>query len=184
MTRRAPTPRLVQVHVHLATAADIPALHVLIESAYRGESAMAGWTHEADLLGGQRTDVEALADIIAHPKQNLLMMEREAGPVGCVCVEDKGAGRAYLGMLTVSPTQQAAGLGRALLDAAERFARETLHAHTMEMTVITLRTELIAWYARRGYGDTGRRAPFPLDDPRFGLPKRRDLEFAVLAKAL
>ena len=47
-----------------ATAADIPALHALIESAYRGEVSRAGWTTEADLLDGQRTDPDDLADNI------------------------------------------------------------------------------------------------------------------------
>lgn len=166
-----------------ATVPDIPALHALIESAYRGESAKAGWTHEADLLGGQRTDVEALAEIIADPAQTLIVAVEDGAPVGCVCVADKGEGRGYLGMLTVRPTLQAAGLGRALLAEAERHAR-SFGARVMEMTVIESRTELVAWYERRGYSDTGRRAPFPLDDPRFGLPKTRDLEFVILAKDL
>ena len=54
----------------------------------------------------------------------------------------------------------------------------------MEMTVIANRGELIAWYERRGYVLTGERRPFPLDDPRFGLPKTRDLAFVVLEKPL
>jgi hypothetical protein len=52
------------------------------------------------------------------------------------------------------------------------------------MTVIAQRAELIAWYERRGYRLTGERRPFPKTDPRFGLPKRDDLEFVVLAKPL
>ena len=78
---------------------DIEALHALVEGAYRGESAKRGWTHEADLLGGQRTD-------------------------------------------------------------------------------------LIAYYERRGYSRTGEHRPFPHDDPRFGRPKSPELEFAVLRKSI
>jgi predicted N-acetyltransferase YhbS len=176
------------VRVRAATSADIPALHALIESAYRGESAKRGWTHEADLLGGQRTDAEALAAIVADPKQTLLVGENEAGAMaGCVLVADKGerAGEriAYLGLLTVSPELQAGGLGRALVAAAEALARG-FGAEMMEMTVIKQRRELIDWYLRRGYALAGREEPFPLDDPRFGLPKTRDLAFVVLAKPL
>ena len=40
--------------MRVASAADAPALVDLINSAYRGESSKAGWTTEADLLGGQR----------------------------------------------------------------------------------------------------------------------------------
>jgi GNAT superfamily N-acetyltransferase len=91
-------------------------------------------------------------------------------------------GRGYLGLLTVEPTLQAAGLGRRLIAAAEDCAR-AFGAKAMEMTVIASRGELIAYYERRGYALTGERRPFPLDDPRFGLPKTRDLEFVVLEKA-
>jgi hypothetical protein len=77
--------------IRAATEADIPALHALIEGAYRGDSAKAGWTHEADLLGGQRTDPEALADISRDPKQTLLVLIRDGDMLGCVLVADKGA---------------------------------------------------------------------------------------------
>lgn len=171
----------------VAHAADIAAAHALIESAYRGESAKRGWTHEADLLGGQRTDATALAEIVADPSQTLLLAEEDGALVGCVLVVDKdereGARVGYLGMLTVAPDLQGGGLGRRLLDAAEAHARG-FGAHVMEMTVIESRRELIDWYVRRGYHDTGRREPFPLDDPRFGLPKTRELAFIVMAKAL
>lgn len=168
----------------IAEPRDIPALHALVESAYRGESAKGGWTHEADLLDGQRTDPEALAEIIADDAQAILLAEADRDLRGCVLVADKGEGRAYLGMLTVRPDLQSAGLGAALLTEAEGLARHVLAARTMEMTVIKRRSELIAWYVRRGYRDTGREAPFPSHDPRFGLPKVDDLVFVVLEKTL
>jgi hypothetical protein len=52
------------------------------------------------------------------------------------------------------------------------------------MTVIVQREELIQYYERRGYCRTEQREPFPYGDPRFGLPKRPDLEFIVLEKQL
>lgn len=172
----------------VATEADLAAVHKLIESGYRGESAKQGWTHEADLLGGQRTDAEALMQLIRDPAQTLLLAEDSSALVGCVQVSNKGtrdgARIGYLGMLTVSPRLQGGGLGRALIEQAERHARTAFDAHIMEMTVIKQRQELIDWYLRRGYALTGREEPFPLDDPRFGLPKTRDLVFVVLAKHL
>ena len=54
----------------------------------------------------------------------------------------------------------------------------------MRMTVIDIRDELIAWYERRGYVRTGEHKPFPYGDERFGIPKRDDLRFEVLYKAL
>ena len=52
----------------------------------------------------------------------------------------------------------------------------------MEMTVISLRKELLAWYHRHGYLSTGRTEAFP-DDGRFGIP-RQQLRFEVLEKSL
>lgn len=163
---------------------DVPALHRLVESAYRGDSAKAGWTHEADLLGGQRTDRAELLDMIADAARVILLAEADGVLTGCVQVADQGEGLAYLGLLTVDPARQAGGLGRLLIQAAEAEAVARFAASRMEMTVIRQRAELIAWYERRGYRLTGETRPFPLDDERFGLPQTRELEFVVLEKTL
>lgn len=169
----------------IAGAYDIPALHALIESAYRGDAARVGWTHEADLLGGQRTDPDALGAMIADPDQRILIAEAADGAtIGCVAIAARPPAGAYLGMLTVRPDLQTQGLGRRLIDAAEAEARAAFGAAAIEMTVIVQRRELIAWYERRGYRPTGERRPFPHGDPRFGLPKTEALEFVVLEKAL
>ncbi len=170
--------------IDAATPADLPALHALIESAYRGDSARQGWSHEADLLGGQRTDLAALDAMLADPAQAVLVARDGDRLAGCVAVADRGSGTAYIGLVTVDPSRQAAGLGRHLLDAAERCAVTQFAANRAEMTVISLRTELIAWYERRGYALTGEARAFPATDRRFGLPRRDDLGFVVLAKRL
>lgn len=168
----------------LARPGDAAALQPLVHRAYRGDSARAGWTHEADLLDGQRIDAVDLESLIADATQVVIVAEASGAAVGCVQVSDKGEGLAYLGMLTVDPMLQGSGLGRALIDEAERVAKDRFGANRMEMTVIVQRTELIDWYVRRGYALTGERRPFPATDPRFGLPKRDDLEFVVLGRAL
>lgn len=166
-----------------ATAADLSALERLVESAYRGNSARAGWSHEADLVGGRRTDVDELAAMLTSPDQHILLLRAGRELRACVAVADKGQGLAYLGMLTVDPAQQAGGIGRMVLGGAEEFARQELGATRMEMQVIAQRPELIAWYERRGYARTGETRPFPFGEPRY-LPQRDDLEFVVLDKAL
>lgn len=168
----------------LARPGDAAALQPLVHRAYRGDSARQGWTHEADLLDGQRIDAASLESVIADPTQAVIVAERAGAAVGCVQVSDKRNGLAYLGMLTVDPLLQGSGLGRRLIDAAERFAVERFEARRMEMTVIVQRDELIDWYRRRGYQPTGETRPFPATDPRFGLPKRDDLAFVVLARDL
>jgi ribosomal protein S18 acetylase RimI-like enzyme len=164
-----------------ATTADVPALVALVNSAYRGDSSKAGWTTEADLLDGQRVDVEGLTETIARPGTVILLHERDQVPVACVHLERTGQD-CYLGMLTTRPTTQGAGLGGQMLEEAERWAMEHWSSRTMHLTVIVQRTELIAWYQRRGYCLTGERKPFPYGDERFGLPRRNDLAFEVLRK--
>ena len=170
------------MHLEPALRDDLPALHALIESAYRGEPARRGWSHEADLLDGQRTDLAALEAILADPAQQLLVLRDHEILRACVALTDKGAGLAYLGMLTVDPSRQAAGVGRMILAAAEDHCATHFAASRIEISVIAQRLELIAWYERRGYVQTGEHRPFPAHDPRFGLPKRDDLVFVILER--
>jgi GNAT superfamily N-acetyltransferase len=172
------------MHLEPAQPSDLPALHALIEGAYRSDSAKMGWTHEADLLGGQRTDMEALEAMIADPAQAILILRDGDDIDACAALADHGGGLAYLGMFTVAPARQATGIGRLLLAATEEHAATLFGATRVEMTVISQRTELIAWYERRGYRLSGERRPFPATDPRFGRPKRDDLEFVVLERTL
>ena len=171
------------MHLEPATAADLSALHALVESAYRGDSARRGWSHEADLLDGQRTDLAALGAMVRDTGQHLLVFRDNDALRACVALTDKDHGLAYLGMLTVDPDHQSGGLGKLILAAAEDHAAG-FGASRVEMTVIAQRRELIAWDERRGYALTGERRPFPSSDPRFGRPRRDDLEFVVLEKRL
>ncbi len=166
------------VTIRTATHADLPALHRVIERAYRGETARAGWTHEADLIiESPRTDLATLGAIVEDPAQRLLLAETGRGPIGCVQVTDKGNALAYLGLLCVDPGLQDGGLGKQLVAAAEQCARETFNATQMEMTVIDRRVELIAFYERRGYRNSGEKRdfPVPLDPPLFMAVLVKDL---------
>ena len=169
----------------VARTGDARALVALVNSAYRGDSSRAGWTTEADLLGGQRTDEDALIEFIGRGEtmgdRAMLVHERDGHLIACVQLERRGQG-AYLGMLTIMPTLQSSGLGKALLASAEDFVVDSWKASKIIMTVIEQRSELIAWYERRGYSRTGETAAFPYGDVRFGEPKRPDLRFVVLAR--
>ncbi|GHF69943.1 N-acetyltransferase [Streptomyces mashuensis] len=166
-----------------ATPADVPALVSLVESAYRGDASRAGWTTEADLLDGQRTDAEGVLEVVQRPGSRVLVVEQDGEPVACCHVEHRGD-HAYFGMFAVRPAAQGGGLGKVVMAQAERLARSEWGAPEMHMTVIRQREELIAWYERRGYRRTGRTSPFPYGDERFGVPLRADLEFELLVKDL
>jgi ribosomal protein S18 acetylase RimI-like enzyme len=164
-----------------ATVNDIPELNILVNSAYRGASSKKGWTTEEHLLGGIRTDEEGLLQTFQNENVTVLNRTENDKIIGTVSLE-KQEGKLYLGMLTVSPELQGGGVGKQLLKAAEDFAKEE-KIPKIEMTVISVRTELIAWYERHGYERTGKKKPFPMNDPNFGLPKEF-LEFVVLEKLL
>jgi ribosomal protein S18 acetylase RimI-like enzyme len=169
------------MNIIAATVTDIPALVALVNSAYRGESSKKGWTTEADLLGGIRTDEKSLTDMMNKPGSSLLICLNEKRELhGCVYLQ-KQETVLYLGMLTVSPDLQNAGIGKQLLAAATAHAKQN-NCNTITMTVISVRCELIAWYERHGYRKTGETKPFPTD-PSFGLPKQA-LEFVVMEKAI
>jgi len=172
-----------------AIEADYPAIIDLANLAYRGTGPSASWNIE-NFIEGQRLNESLLReDLAAKPHAHLLTYRDDPdgplpGPVlGTVWLDPAKDGVWYLGLLTIRPDLQKRKLGRALLTAAEDFARQR-GAHRIQMTVINVRDILIAWYERRGYTLTGETKPFPYGDERFGRPLRDDLYFVVLEKDL
>lgn len=166
--------------IRKATTEDITRVNTLVNSAYRGDNSKKGWTTEADLLGGIRTNENVLSKMLSRADAFMLVAEEESNLSGCVYLE-KQVEALYLGMLTVNPELQGQGIGAQLMMAAEDHAK-TFGLSKIRMTVITVRQELIAYYKRKGYSDTGERKPFP-NDPEFGIQKQ-PLEFMVMEKAL
>jgi ribosomal protein S18 acetylase RimI-like enzyme len=161
---------------------DVSELNALVNSAYRGDSSRKGWTTEADLLDGIRIDDERLTELI-QKQDSVILKYTDSGNkiIACVHLEKKND-RMYLGMLTVSPLLQSRGIGKELIKASEAHAKK-YNCYSVYMSVITDRTQLIAWYEKYGYKNTGIKKQFPSEDPRFGLPKK-NLEFVILEKKL
>jgi len=167
--------------IEIATEKDITALDTLVNSAYRGESSKKGWTTEADLLDGLRTNPDSLKKLMDEKESAILKYSEGNGSLlACVYLKKK-QDRLYLGMLTVSPELQSKGIGKQLLAASESYAKEQ-GCNRITMTVISVRKELIAWYERHGYRATGEIEPFPTD-PEFGLPKKA-IHFIIMEKEI
>ncbi|MDR7370606.1 GNAT family N-acetyltransferase [Flavobacterium aquidurense] len=164
-----------------ATLQDIPALNILINSAYRGETSKKGWTTEANLLEGKRTNEEELTETILNPKNTILKYTENNQIIGSVLLVEK-ENQLYLGMLTVSPELQNSGIGKKMLTEAENHAK-ALGLSSIIMTVISVREELIAWYKRHGYVDTGEREAFPKSEIHVTISDA-PLEFIYLEKLL
>jgi ribosomal protein S18 acetylase RimI-like enzyme len=162
-----------------AGPADVAEVVELVESAYRGETSRQGWTTEADLLAGQRTDAEEVSAMISAPGSVVLVARTGSRTVGCCHLRHTDATTTSFGLFAVRPNLQGAGIGRALLREAAATAAAR-GSELLRMTVIRQRHELIAWYGRLGFEPTGETEPFPYGDERFGRPQRPDLEFVVL----
>lgn len=169
-------------NITIADLNDIIYLVPLINSAYRGETAKKGWTYESDLISGTiRIDDDGIKELLNDPNSVFLKYtSSEQQIIGCVYLQ-KQEDKLYLGMLTVSPHLQGGGIGKKLLEAAE------VHAHKVQcdsiiMRVITLRKELINWYERHGYIDSGKFEPFPENSP-YGQPLQK-LVFKILKKTV
>lgn len=166
-----------------AELADVGAVVALVESTYRGQGSRVGWTTEADLLDGPRTDAEDVRSCIDAAGSCMVLGVDGDVIVACANVRvDGDAG--YFGMFSVVPSVQRAGVGKLVLAEAERIVRDEWKLPVMRMTVIDVREELIAYYERRGYRRTGIKKPFPYGEERFGIPRRSDLRFEVLERRL
>ncbi|WP_345955702.1 GNAT family N-acetyltransferase [Mucilaginibacter sp. PAMB04168] len=138
---------------------DVPEIVALVNSAYRGETSTRGWTSESHLLEGIRIDENEMSGYFTRSEITLLKCTNEVNEiVGFVYLEQVKNNKLYLGMLTVNPLLQAAGIGRQLLAAADVQARK-LGCQAIKISVITSRLELISWYERRGYIATGKTMP-------------------------
>jgi GNAT superfamily N-acetyltransferase len=135
------------MRVRMAVAADAEALTAVINAAF---------VVEKFFIDGDRVDLEMVREFLG--KGEFLIAGDEAGVAACVYVEVRGD-RGYLGLLSVDPARQKAGLGRLLVTAAEEHCRSR-GCGAMDLRVVNVRTELPAFYERLGYAENGTEA-FP-----------------------
>lgn len=158
------------MHTIPATLSEVPELVALVNSAYRGEDGQHGWTNESHLVAGARTTPASLTELLHDPDAVILTCRDDKGILtACVYLQKQGE-KLYLGLLSVLPALQGAGIGKLLLAAALAHA-EKLGCTRVRISVISLRHELIAWYERHGYQRTGETSPFHAGN-KFGIQKQ------------
>lgn len=171
------------IELRIATVADAAEIAGLVNRAYRPGAGPRGWTHEAALVDGPRAS-EAMVRALFRPGSAVLVLCRGSAIVACVHVEalpaDEGA-VAYIGMLATEPACQAGGLGKRMLAAAERHAVAEFGATGFRMSVLVARSELVAFYLRRGYARSGVLEGFP-EQAGAGLPRVAGLQLETLVK--
>ncbi|ATO20394.1 GNAT family N-acetyltransferase [Acinetobacter sp. LoGeW2-3] len=162
-------------NIRLATLQEIEALVALINNAYRSN---LGWTHEHSIVSGDRINEAQLSELLIQPDYELYVLEKHGQVIGLTELVDA----IEIGSFAIDPERQNSGYGRVLLDFAEAYTKQKPPFKTLRMSVLNVRTELIAYYERRGYSKTGEIKDYPLD-ANVGWPLL-DLNLVVLEKCL
>lgn len=172
---------MTDIRFAYATIADVPRVAALVETAYRGEAAATGWTNEAAFLTGPRSSPQEVERLVRAAESRFVLALDDDILAGSALIKRHGDG-AYFGMFAIDPARQQRGLGKAMMAQCETAVRELWAARYLQLGVISLRHELIAWYERRGFVVTGEREPFPFDEAPGAL--RTDFDLVVLQKPL
>ena len=166
-----------------ATESDFDTLTTLVNNSYRGVIALKGWGNENESVEVSRTNPDDLSKMIATPGSVILVFFGETDSVikGCIYLRHQPEVRtAYFGMITVRPDLQRNGYGKFILSVAENYVKSQWNVDFIEMLVLEERPELIAYYNRHDYTDTGRRETFPAFE---GVqPLRPNLQLCILQK--
>lgn len=136
------------MQVHPAQIIDAERIVDLINSAFRHA--------ESYIIDRDRIDLESVQSLLT--KGEFLLAEDAGTLAGCVYLERRGQ-RTYLGLLSVAPALQKAGVGSMLMDESERRCAAA-GCRFMDLRIINLREDNHGFYQRRGYVETGTE-PFP-----------------------
>jgi len=163
-----------------ATTSDAQSIAKLVNWAYRPEPGAIGWTHESALVSGNRINATQVMAVMARPCSVILLGLKDSEIVACVHAEKDG-GNSQIGMLAVHPSLQGVGIGKQMLAHAESHAMEIFGAEKFTMLVVCGRSELVAYYLRRGYQKTDTILNYPVA-ANVGVPKDPNLKIEVLEK--
>lgn len=191
----------MQVQYIHCVSAYISKRQLICHSAgYRGKES---WTTEHHLVKGERISQDRLLELITEQKDKLFVACLSGEPpcssvsenggntgtvAGCICAEwaknhddlDLPEDNAMLGLFAVDPAFQSRGIGKSLMKHAEQFIKQEWECSRIVMWVIEQRGDIMQWYKRCGYLDTGEQLPFVMPD----LALIENMQFNVLAKAL
>jgi len=169
----------MQLELQTAHKAQAEEIAALVNRAYNPAPENAGWTHEANLISGKRTTVERVLSLF-HERSAILLLCCASKIVACVHVQAGPSGIAHIGMLATEPKLQTQGLGKHMLRHAEAYAKTHFGAFTFKMLILSSRPELLAFYQRRGYVETGETEEYPSTND--GRPILPGIHFLSLMK--
>jgi predicted N-acetyltransferase YhbS len=153
--------------LRIAEPEDAERITEVINSAFRKA--------EDFFIDSDRIDTASVLSFLAAG--TFLLAERGSVLEGCVYIERRAQGRAYLGLLAVATVSQQSGVGSLLMRGAEDYCRG-LGLGFIDIKIVNLRKELTGFYRRRGYIEIGT-SPFPSD-----VPTKLAVHFIDMSKPL
>jgi len=154
------------LQIRVAEIQDAEAIVSVINAAFQQA--------ESFLIDRDRIDLKAVREFLQTG--SFLVADDLGSLCGCVYVEPRGD-RSYLGLLSVDPRRQKAGLGSKLMDAAEDHCAKSGSCF-MDLRIVNVRKELPSFYHHRGYVETGTEPFAP------GLNPKVPCHFVKMSKAL
>ena len=159
-----PTKIVPNLNFRLAILDDVPVIVDLLNVAYRQEEGRS-WTSESKIVTGDRVNDQQLEDSLRQTHFELFVAELDQNIVACIGLTFSESD-VEVGTFAIAPHYQNQGLGRQVLDFAENHVHKSIQYKKLKyfvMWVLSVRYELIAYYERRGYVQTGVVGDYPLD---------------------
>ncbi|AYO54579.1 GNAT family N-acetyltransferase [Acinetobacter sp. WCHAc060033] len=152
-----------KLEFRIAQISDIPKLVELVNSAYRHKDGNS-WTSEADIVSGDRINYQQLEQSLFQKNFKLFVAELDGKLVACIGLAfDQD--NVEVGTFCIAPEYQNQGIGKQVLDFAEKYVIDLKlpNLNDFVMWVLSVRHELIAYYERRGYVQSGVIDEYPID---------------------
>ena len=160
---------------------DIQVVVEIINQVYRSEKKSKSWTTEAHLLGGKRVENESFEKLLKEENSKIYLAKFQDKIIGNIQAKLKNDD-IYIGLFAVQPDFQSSGIGKKLLEYAENNSSNIYNkANKFKMLVISIRTDLIEFYKRRGYKVTNSFLEFPKSE-LWNIKTNEELKFVVLEK--
>lgn len=162
---------------------DILQIEILIETGYRREEARKGWTHEIDILSGDRLDKGEIEGLFNKSNVKFFVAIDETSKVQGVISVTKDGDWIEFGKFAVNPILQGLGIGKMLIKTVEEFVKNQWNSNVLLLSVISTRKELIEFYKRIGFKETGQEIDFIKIHPKVILKNGvKELKVLIMKK--
>lgn len=153
---------LKPISIECAKINDIVRICELVNLAYSSNDEFRSWTNESKIVSGNRTSEDRLKDMLGNKGIHIFVAKHQGNIIGTVTIAQEND-CFVLSMLAVDPRHQQGGVGKSLISFSEDFITKLSAIRKIKIDVVSTRRELIDFYLRRGFVDTGISYDYPVD---------------------